>query len=275
SGSVLGGLAVTAHNSGALSTAAFDSVRVTAGTQPTTTPTSTATNTPTSTSIPPSLTSTATNTATIASTPTSPTSTATSSPTSTPTATGGSCPSGWSCNDIGNPALAGSQALSGSTWTIQGGGYDIWLTMDQFHYVWQPLAGDGSLSARATSQSNSDPWAKAGVMLRQTTDPASPFYALFVTPGNGIVVDYRSSQGSTAIQAAPALAGAVPAYLKVTRSGSTFSAFTSSDGTTWTLVPGSSLSLTMSGSVLSGLAVTAHNGGAVSTASFDSINHIP
>src|SRR5207248_8286992 len=105
-----------------------------------------------------------------------------------------SCPSNWHCADIGNPALAGSQSQSGSTWTVQGTGYDIWNASDQFHFVWQSLASDGSVSAHLLSQTNTSIWAKAGVMLRQTTDPASPYYAALVTPGNGIVVECRRTR---------------------------------------------------------------------------------
>src|SRR6185437_171691 len=130
---------------------------------------------------------------------------ATAPPTATPTATAlsGPCPSGWSCSDVGAPDLKGGQTINGNAWTIQGSGYDIWYADDQFHYVRQTLPGDGSVSAHVISQTNSDPWAKAGVMLRGSTDPGAPFYAIFVTPSNGIVVDYRSAQGAAAVQDAP------------------------------------------------------------------------
>jgi hypothetical protein len=176
---------------------------------------------------------------------------------------------------VGAPNLAGGQSLVGSTWTVQGSGYDIWNADDQFHYVWQPLTGDGGISARITTQTNSDPWAKAGVMLRGSVDPGAPFYALFVTPGNGIVVDYRAGQGSAAIQAAPALAGAAPAYLRVTRMGTTFAAYTSNDGSNWTLIPGSGSTVSVSGDLMAGLVVTSHNSGALSAADFDSVHVAP
>jgi len=38
---------------------------------------------------------------------------------------------------------------------------------------------------------------------------------------------------------------------------------------TWTPVPGASVSLTMPGTLLAGLAVTSHNGGAMGSATFD------
>jgi hypothetical protein len=66
------------------------------------------------------------------------------------------CPAGWACADVGGGTPAGSQSLSGSSWTVQGGGGDIWGTSDQFHFVWQELAGDGSVTARVASQGNTD-----------------------------------------------------------------------------------------------------------------------
>src|SRR5262249_47697533 len=119
------------------------------------------------------------------------------------------CPENWSCADIGNPGLTGSESLANGVWSIQGAGNDIWSVSDQFHYDWQPLAGDGTLSAHVISQQNTDPWAKAGVMLRASTGSGSPFFAVYVTPGNGINVQYRSTVGALAQQAAQ-IPGAPP-----------------------------------------------------------------
>ncbi|MBV9713167.1 MAG: hypothetical protein JO011_19870 [Ktedonobacteraceae bacterium] len=181
------------------------------------------------------------------------------------------CPSGWTCADIGYPLPAGSQTKIGNTWTIQAGGNDIWGTFDQFHFVGQSLPADGSVSAHVTSQTNTNAWSKAGVMLRQSSDPASPYYAIFVTPSNGIVVQYRTAQGGNAQQSA-AITGTAPAYLEVARSGNTYTAYTSSDGNTWTMVSGSSATLNTTGSVLAGMAVTSHDGSALSTVTFDTVN---
>ncbi|HEX6482248.1 MAG TPA: PQQ-binding-like beta-propeller repeat protein, partial [Ktedonobacteraceae bacterium] len=181
------------------------------------------------------------------------------------------CPGGWACTDIGYALPPGSQSLSGSTWTVQGGGSDIWGTLDQFRFVWQTMAADGSVSARVASQTNTNAWAKAGMMLRQSSDPASAYYAALVTPGSGIVVQYRSTQGGSAQQSA-GITGTVPAYLKVARSGNTYTTYTSSDGTTWTLVAGSSVTLGTSGSMMAGLAVTSHDPSVLSTVTFDTLN---
>ena len=179
-----------------------------------------------------------------------------------------SCPAGWSCADIGGATPAGVQVLNAGTWTIQGGGGDIWGTSDQFHFVWEPLVGDGTVSARVVTQGDTDPWAKAGVMLRQSTDPASAYYAIELTPGNGIVVQYRAAAGANAVWQA-SLPQSAPAYVRAGRSGSVFTAFTSTDGATWTALGGSTVTLGVSGSMLAGLAVTSHNTSTASIVTFD------
>jgi hypothetical protein len=184
-----------------------------------------------------------------------------------------SCPSPYSCADIGSPTPAGSQSYDPNTgtWTIEAGGADITGTSDQFHFVSQPLVGNGSVSAQVTSQTDTDANAKAGVMLRATTDPGSPEYSVLVSPGAGIKVQVRSTEGgSTTKLANPA--GTVPAYLEVTRTGNTFTASTSPDGVTWTVIPGSSATLAMPTTVLAGLAVTSHNAGELGTVTMDQVS---
>ncbi len=180
------------------------------------------------------------------------------------------CPTGWSCADIGAPALTGYQTLSGGSWSVSGSGGDIWGTADQFRYVYQSLTSDGSVDARLLTQTNTDPWAKAGVMLRLSSDPGSPYYFAMVTPGNGINVQYRASQGGAATSAF-SMAGTLPVYLRVTRVGTTFTAYSSSDGVSWSPILGSTVTINMTGTLLAGMAVTSHNTLVLSTASFDSV----
>jgi hypothetical protein len=172
------------------------------------------------------------------------------------------CPTTWSCADIGNPTPAGSDSFDPGTgtWTIQAGGADITGISDQFHFDWQSLTGDGTVSARVVSQTNSSSNAKAGIMLRTSVDPGSPNYAVLVSPGVGIKVQVRSDQGATTTKIANPT-GTAPAYLEVARSGTTLSSYTSSDGATWTLIPGSTATVSLGSTVLAGLAVTSHNSG--------------
>jgi hypothetical protein len=187
-------------------------------------------------------------------------------------ASSSSCPTGWVCGDIGPPALAGSQSYdpNSGTWTISAGGTDITGTSDQFRFVFMPITGDGSVSAHVTSQSNSSSNAKAGVMLRASTDPASPYYAVLVSPGAGVKVQERSTQGGNTTKLANPV-GTVPDFLKVTRSGNTFTSYTSTDGVSWTLIVGSSFTMSPGSTLLSGLAVNSHNAGVLCTVTMDTV----
>ena len=185
-----------------------------------------------------------------------------------------SCPTGWTCGDIGSPAPAGGQSLANGTWTLQGGGADIFGTTDSFHFVWQALAANGSISARAASLSSPSAWEKAGLMMRATTDPGSPYYGVFDTTANGVVVQWRTAQGGTTGQIK--VTATTPVYLQIVRTGTTFAAATSTNGTTWTTVPGSTMTLAnLSGSLLRGLAITSHSSGNPGSATFDTVTTSP
>ena len=192
-----------------------------------------------------------------------------------PTPRAQKCPSGWTCEDIGNPKLEGSQSLNGNAGTVEGSGWDIWSTMwrkaDQFRYVWQNFTGDGELDARVVKQTDTNAAAKAGVMLRQTVDPVSPYYAVFMTPRGGIRVQYRSGfNENTKDIAFPS--ETLPVYLRISRTGTSYSAYTSADGDKWTLLPSSTVSIPeLSGALMAGLAVTSRNTDRLGEAQFDRI----
>jgi hypothetical protein len=111
-------------------------------------------------------------------------------------------------------------------------------------------------------------------MVRLTSDPGSPYYGVFLTPGNGVVAQYRTAQGVTSSNATTT--GAAPVYLGVARNGTTFTAYTSPDGATWTAIPNSSVVLAnLTGTLLAGLAVTSHNTSQLSTVTFDTVSSSP
>ena len=174
-------------------------------------------------------------------------------------------PSPWADSDVGSPALAGSASYTNGVFTVDGGGADIWGSSDQFNYVSQSLTGDGSIVARVTSQSDTDPWAKAGVMIKQSTTTGSPYALLAVTPGYGVHFEYgyNTDVGGESYTFPNG-------WLKLTRTGSTITAYSSADGSSWTPVGATTISLT--DPVTIGLFTTAHNAGALSTATFDNVS---
>lgn len=170
-------------------------------------------------------------------------------------------PAGWSQADIGAPALLGSASINGTTWSVAGAGNDIWDNADQFHYVYRDLPGDGTIVARVLSQTATSDWAKAGVMIKQSTTPMSSYVAAFLSPNHGVHLQYDY------LHDVDGGAGGTRTWLKLSRVGSTITAYRSADGVGWTVIATAS----MPGPVTIGLFVTAHNGGAVCTATFDQV----
>lgn len=170
--------------------------------------------------------------------------------------------------DIGNPTTAGSTSQSGDEWTIVAGGNDIWGTSDQFHFSHQTISGSGALTVKVESVSDSDPWAKAGVMARADTAVGAPNAAVFVTPGNGVTFQWRNTPGGpTTSTKVPGVTA--PMWVKLERRENDFSAFYSDDGRKWTQI-GATQTVVMKKSALAGLAVTAHSPGASCTAKLKS-----
>lgn len=182
----------------------------------------------------------------------------------------GSLPSPWQKADIGSVGVTGTAGYSSGTFTVDGSGQDIWNSADGFHFVYQSLAGDGQIVARVNSLENTDPWAKAGVMIRESLASNSKHAFMLITPSNGISFQSRTATGgSSSITAGGSVA--VPYWLKVVRSGSTFTGYKSTDGISWTQV-GSNTTISMGTSVYVGLAVTSHNNSTLCTSTFSSVS---
>jgi autotransporter-associated beta strand protein len=180
-----------------------------------------------------------------------------------------SLPSGWSDADIGNPGIAGSAVYDGATWTVAGGGSDIWNNADQFNFASESVTGDGTIVAQVDTITNTDPWAKAGVMFRDDGSAGAAFVDMVASAGQGVSFQWRDSAdgGCNYVQIGGVNA---PVWVKLVRSGDDFSGFYSSDGVTWTQCGGTQ-TISMDNAVLAGLAVTAHNNAALNTATFSDV----
>src|SRR5947207_589971 len=79
--------------------------------------------------------------------------------TTQPPPTNTALPSPWNDGDIGTGGLAGSASFANNTFTVGGSGNDIWFNADGLHYVYQPLAGDGTIVAKVNGLQNTNAWA--------------------------------------------------------------------------------------------------------------------
>ncbi len=157
----------------------------------------------------------------------------------------------------------------GATYTVCGGGADIWGNSDQFNFASESLSGDGEIIARVDSLTYCNSWTKAGVMFRESLDPSSAFADVIVSPDNGLQFQWRDSNGGYATATA-SVGGDAPVWVKLTRSGDSFSAFYSMDGVNWTQI-GDSAAIAMQGTIQAGLAVTSHDDSLLCTAQFSKV----
>lgn len=140
----------------------------------------------------------------------------------------------WTGADIGSPVPAGSHSGSGSSFNINGGGTDIFGTSDAFRFHSQAFSGDGRITARVSSQDRTDPWAKAGVMVRSSSAANAANVFMAVTPLNGMPWQSRATDGAATSTTTAGTAGfTAPYWLRLTRSGDDFTCFRSTDGVNW------------------------------------------
>jgi mono/diheme cytochrome c family protein len=179
----------------------------------------------------------------------------------------------WQHLDIGPVLLPGNAASVTNTggFTVGGSGTDIWDTADEFQYAYVNAGGNAEIIAHVTSITDleSGPWAKAGVMIRETLAPGSRNLFIALTPRNGVVFQWRTDTGAeTSYQDMPHIS--VPYWLRLTRTNNVFRAFHSANGATWTQL-GANLTVNLASNVTMGLAVSAVNSTNLNTATFASV----
>jgi regulation of enolase protein 1 (concanavalin A-like superfamily) len=181
----------------------------------------------------------------------------------------GQLPAGQSQSDIGSPASSGSGTYNSGTYTVAGGGTDVYFGSDQFHFVYQQMTGDLDVTARVATLTGADPWAKAGVMIRESLSADARNAFMQLSNGNGYRFTRRVDQAGATTSSGAGNAAADPYWVRLQRRGSQITGFTSPDGVTWTAV--ASDTLTMGTTVYVGLAVCAHASSGTATATFDNV----
>ena len=101
--------------------------------------------------------------------------------------------------DIGNPKKSGSAAYNKAdqSYTIKGGGYNIWFERDEFHYLYNKIKGDFILTANFEFVGKgAEAHRKTGWMIRETTDEKSP-HMTATLHGDGLtVLQWRGVAGA-------------------------------------------------------------------------------
>jgi hypothetical protein len=126
---------------------------------------------------------------------------------------------------------------------------------DKFYFVYQPLARNGSITARLISMTGEfaylppnanpnvpsivlrpgvQPWAKAGVIIKASTTQGSPYAAMMMTGSHGVRMQDNFTHDLAGL--AGGVSAESPRWLRLTRLGDMLSGYESIDGTQWTRV---------------------------------------
>src|SRR5207237_812415 len=116
-----------------------------------------------------------------------------------------------------------------------------------FRYVHQTSSGDCSITVRVGSLQNTQPFAKAAIMIRESLNANAINAALVLTPTNGIRFQSRTVTGGSTANSASVVGPVPPRWLRLTRAGNTFTASQSADGVSFSQV-GSPQTITMASS---------------------------
>ncbi len=141
---------------------------------------------------------------------------------------------------------------------------------DGAHYVHQgPISGNFDIRVQVRSIGSTDDDAEAGLMVRESMDLNSRYFAALVKRNNHFWQDYRTGTGGGATEAGDT-GVSLSIYVRIQRSGNTFRSYTctSATGTTNCTERGSARSITM-GPVYVGIFANSDNTGTPGAALFD------
>jgi ABC-type transport system involved in multi-copper enzyme maturation permease subunit len=129
---------------------------------------------------------------------------------------------------------------------------------DTFSFVHRPVTGDGGITVRLTSmrgyyqganaapaesladmRQRLEPWARAGIVVKASTRPGAPYVAVVVTGANGVRMESDFSSSEPALggrRTGSTVSPSSPQWLRLSRTGDSFTGYLSADGAHWTAV---------------------------------------
>jgi WD40 repeat protein len=177
--------------------------------------------------------------------------------------------------DVGKPSTIGPGSAtydSGTrTYSIAGGGENMWTTADHFHYVYKKMSGDVALEA-TIAFGGSNPTTgtpnghrKACLIIRQTLD-ADSVYADAAAHGEGLTsLQWRAAKGAITEEVQSNVVG--PRRLRIEKRGDYVSVWIG-DANGSLRPAGGSARVEFTGDFYVGIGVSAHDTGRIETATF-------
>ena len=174
-------------------------------------------------------------------------------------------------SDIGNVKHKGSLVFNptDNSYTVSGGGTNMWFNTDEFHFVWKKMSGNVSLQATIEMLgAGVDPHRKACLMIRQSLEPDAPYVDIAVH-GDGLTsMQFRETKGGLTNEVKSNILG--PNKVKLQKVGDYFSFSTGSDEEDLSIA-GGSLRLKFTEPFYVGLGVCSHNNEVIETIKFKDV----
>jgi len=173
----------------------------------------------------------------------------------------------WSSNDVGT-GVNGSSGIGCSNganvYNVSASGFST-SASDKLHLVSQQLCGNGEIVARVLAVNNAG-W--AGITLRESLMPGAKKVALKTQLSSMVRREIRTATNAPVNMLN--FNRPTHVWLRLTRSGSTFTGYTSMDGLIWDFA--FTANVTMTGCIYAGIFAESINTNVETTASFDNVS---
>lgn len=183
-------------------------------------------------------------------------------------------PTPWLSGNIGSTGSFGSECYSSATgsYAVVGAGTLTSTNVDGFRFLYATLNGNGSITARVRTLTSTNE-NKAGVMIRESlSNNTRHASSLIARASNAWRAQFvrRATAGANAAITQPNTTTTPPYWVRIARSGNTFTASRSSNGTSWTQTGNATIAMPTTAYV--GLAVASGSTGASATATFSNVS---
>jgi fibronectin type 3 domain-containing protein len=162
--------------------------------------------------------------------------------------------------DINSTPAGSTTVLSpGLSYDIVAGGADIGgTTADGFRFAYESVTGDFDAKVQVSSISqNVNTGSRAGLIVKDTLDPGSRMVFSGVAADGSYRFNYRTTANATGTFNVTGSSTFPNSWVRLVRSGNTFTTYSSPDGSTWTET--GTLTLALPSTVYLGLAVASHD----------------
>ncbi len=177
-------------------------------------------------------------------------------------------PNGWNKQGLDNAVGEAeySPCTNAGTYTVSSTGFPANLTIDKRYFASRQLCGDGEIKAHIASLTGGG-W--AGLTMREGTGAGAKMVAIKIQQGSTMLIRESRSAANGIKQTQSYPQPQQPTWLKITRSGSSFSFYSSANGSVWQLV--GTINIPMSNCIQVGLFIESINNTAITVGKFDQV----